>query len=315
MEHKEFRAWRERMNRHFQNWREQIRPVMANFMQGDHPNAFLKNISENLLLNYQGMRLLDAYEPYQQLMEIWENTIQDDCWHISQKRWKPEITAIISVTKTGKNKGQKKETGWECDLVPKGLVISRFFADEQNKLNELRTNLENTEIELAGMEEEDLISNDPLLPLKTGKNDDDPEAGKIKIDKTAVKNQIKEWKKRKDMAEELAFLLKWLALSDKQEKLKKEIKEKDKALDAALRERINALTEEEVKTLVIDDKWLAQLEKAVSEVVDGIGHRLVNDVHALGERYVTPLPKLEATVRELEAKVEAHLQRMGFQWQ
>ena len=81
-----------------------------------------------------------------------------------------------------------------------------------------------------------------------------------------------------------------------------------------MRERIETLTEEEVKALVIDDKWLARLEKAVSEVVDGIGHRLVNDVYALAERYAMPLPELERTVKELEAKVGAHLERMGFQW-
>ena len=148
------------------------------------------------------------------------------------------------------------------------------------------------------------------MPLKAGAGED-----AAKVNKAEVKNLIKEWKNRGDMAAELEFLQKWLGLSDKQEKLKKEIREKDKALDAALRERIEALTEEEVKTLVIDAKWLARLEKAVSEVVEAIGHRLVTDLADLAQRYATPLPELEAQVSELEAKVEAHLERMGFKWQ
>ncbi len=142
----------------------------------------------------------------------------------------------------------------------------------------------------------------------------DPDAGKIKIDRAAVKAQLKEWKNRRNMAEERDFLQKWLDLSDKHEKLKKAIKEKDRALDDACRTRIETLTEDEVKLLVIDDKWITQIEKAACEVVDGIGHNLAANVSDLAQRYATPLTELEAEVKELEAKVGTHLQRMGFQW-
>ena len=74
------------------------------------------------------------------------------------------------------------------------------------------------------------------------------------------------------------------------------------------------MTEEEVKTLVIDDKWLAQLESALASVLDGVGQRLTGRVKELAERYATPMPELDKRVEELETKVQAHLQRMGFSW-
>ncbi len=315
LEHKEFQAWLGSMTAHFQKWREQIRPAMAEFARGAHPNDFRRHISENILAHYQGMILLDAYEPYQRIMEIWEETIQDDCWQISQNGWKPDIAVIYQETRKGKNRGRKKEKGWSCDLTPKELVVARFFAEDQQNLEKMQADLEAVKIELDAVEEEDFSSNDPLLPLKTGKNDDDdPDAGKIKIDRAAVKAQLKEWKNRRNMAEERDFLQKWLDLSDKHEKLKKAIKEKDRALDDACRTRIETLTEDEVKLLVIDDKWITQIEKAACEVVDGIGHNLAANVSDLAQRYATPLTELEAEVKELEAKVGTHLQRMGFQW-
>jgi type I restriction enzyme M protein len=37
-------------------------------------------------------------------------------------------------------------------------------------------------------------------------------------------------------------------------------------------------------------------------------------VKELGERYETPLPLMADRVTELEAKVNRHLERMGFAW-
>jgi len=37
-------------------------------------------------------------------------------------------------------------------------------------------------------------------------------------------------------------------------------------------------------------------------------------VKELAERYETPLPDVSLKVAELEAKVNAHLERMGFSW-
>ena len=37
-------------------------------------------------------------------------------------------------------------------------------------------------------------------------------------------------------------------------------------------------------------------------------------VWELAERYETPLPKLGSRVAELEAKVNLHLEKMGFAW-
>ena len=72
------------------------------------------------------------------------------------------------------------------------------------------------------------------------------------------------------------------------------------------------LTEAEVKTLVVDDKWLAALDAAIHGEMDRISQALTQRVKELAERYETPLPQMVGRVVELERKVNRHLERMGF---
>jgi type I restriction enzyme M protein len=74
------------------------------------------------------------------------------------------------------------------------------------------------------------------------------------------------------------------------------------------------LTEEDVKTLVVDDKWLAALDAAIHGEMERISQALTQRVKELAERYETPLPQMASRVAELEAKVNRHLERMGFAW-
>jgi type I restriction enzyme M protein len=68
----------------------------------------------------------------------------------------------------------------------------------------------------------------------------------------------------------------------------------------------------EVKTLVVDDKWLAALDAAIHGEMDRISQALTQRVKELAERYEMPLPQMASRVAELEAKVNRHLERMGF---
>ncbi len=48
--------------------------------------------------------------------------------------------------------------------------------------------------------------------------------------------------------------------------------------------------------------------------MDRISHALTRRVKELAGRYETPMPRMVSRVAELEAKVNRHLERMGFSW-
>jgi len=87
-----------------------------------------------------------------------------------------------------------------------------------------------------------------------------------------------------------------------------------KALDAQVAAKYDQLHENEVKTLVIDDKWLATLAAAVQTELNRVSQALTGRIQQLAERYATPLPTLARNVETLSDRIETHLQRMGFVW-
>lgn len=94
--------------------------------------------------------------------------------------------------------------------------------------------------------------------------------------------------------------------------LKKKLKNADADLDAKIYAHYPKLSQDEIKALVVDDKWLAALDTAIHGEMDRVSQQLIRRVKELVERYETPLAQLSDRVTKMEAKVNARLQRMGF---
>jgi type I restriction enzyme M protein len=108
--------------------------------------------------------------------------------------------------------------------------------------------------------------------------------------------------------------VRYLELSEKQANLKTQIKDAEVALDTLAYEKYPQLTEAEIKTLVVDDKWLTTLAMAVQGELDRVSQTLTGRIRQLAERYATPLPKLVEEVDALESRVKKHLKKMGAVW-
>src|SRR4029453_13437334 len=99
---------------------------------------------------YAGKPLIDKYAVYQHLMDYWAETMQDDCYLIAVDGWKAETYRIIERDK----KGKEKDKGWACDLVPKALIVARYFAKEQEVIVQLEAELESLTARMSELEEE-----------------------------------------------------------------------------------------------------------------------------------------------------------------
>lgn len=144
--------------------------------------------------------------------------------------------------------------------------------------------------------------------------DDAAFSGFDSITATTVKERIREIGKDPDGADELEVLKAWLNHSDKLPALRKKIRLAEADLDVLAYQKYPTLTEAEIKTLVIDDKWLPRLSAAVQGELDRVSQTLTGRIRQLAERYATPLPQLTDDVALLAARVDGHLQKMGFAW-
>ena len=132
------------------------------------------------------------------------------------------------------------------------------------------------------------------------------------MNKANVTARLKEIKGDKDATDEAAALNDWLKLNNEEAGLKKRIKESEASLDGQAYAQYPKLTESEIKTLVVDEKWLASLDAAIHGEIDRVSQNLTRRVKDLAERYQIPLPQMRDRVVEMEAKVNRHLETMGF---
>ena len=302
-EHPEFAAFISKMNTHFETWQQKTAKTLRQLKTGCHPKEVIGALSENLLAHYIGQPLIDTYDVYQHLMDYWAETMQDDCYLIAADGWKAETSRIIE-TKKGKDgkPGKQVDKGWACDLVPKPLIVARYYAKEQEAIDQLAVDLEGVSARLTELEEEQGGEDGAFTELD-------------KVNKANAASRLKEIEGDKDAKDEAAVLSDWLKLNSEEADLKKRLKEAEAALDAQAYAKYPKLTEAEIKVLVVDDKWLAALDRDIHSEMDRISQALTQRVKELAERYETPLPQMVSRVAELEAKVNRHLKRMGFSWQ
>ena len=241
---------------------------------GCHPKEVIAELAEGLLAHYAGKPLIDPYDVYQHLMDYWAETMQDDCYLIAADGWKAETYRVIEKDK----KGKEKDKGWTCDLVPKPLIVARYFAAEQEAIDKLEAELEGIAARMTEMEEEHGGEEGAFSELD-------------KVNKANVTARLKEIKGDKDAKDEAAVLNDWLKLNGEEADLKKRLKDAEAALDAQAYAKYPKLTEAEIKTLVVDDKWLAALDAAIHGEMDRISQALTQRVKELAERYETPLPQ------------------------
>jgi type I restriction enzyme M protein len=229
-------------------------------------------------------------------MDYWAQTMQDDCYLISADGWKAETYRIIEIDK----KGKEKDRGWACDLVPKHLIVARYFAKEQAAIDAFSAELESVTAKLTELEEEQGSDDGAFSELE-------------KTNKNTVGVRLKEIKGDKEAKDEAAVLSDWLRLNDEQSELRKRLKNAEAELDALANSKYPKLSESEIKALVVGDKWLAALDAGIHGEMDRVSQQLTQRVKELAERYVMPLPQMVNHVAEMEANVKRHLEAMGFE--
>lgn len=73
-----------------------------------------------------------------------------------------------------------------------------------------------------------------------------------------------------------------------------------------------ALSEDDIKRLVIEKKWFASLSACLDAEMQRISQQLTSKVSALAERYAQTLHEIDAEISDLESKVAEHLKMMGY---
>ncbi|WP_028775508.1 type I restriction-modification system subunit M [Shimazuella kribbensis] len=292
--HSEFKSYIQAVEIVFATWQQHSTAMLKQLSQGVKPKEVIHQLAEDILESFSDIQLIDPYDIYQHLMTYWLETMQDDLYLIAFDGWKAEVVVV-----------NEKKQEWDCDLLPKNLVVNRYFAEEQSAIDQLETAKEAILREKEELEEEHAGEDGLLEEVKSDKG---------KISKASIQKRIKEIKQDAYAADELAVLQAYAALIEQEAEANKQLKLARKALDDQVLTKYRELSEADIQNFVVDDKWMATLQNAIQSELDRISQRLSKRVKELAERYATPLSALQGEVEDLTEKVEAHLQRMGFVW-
>lgn len=306
--HPEFGAFRDRVHAILDGWAKQNAPLMNGIEVGDKPKALILHLAEDMLDHFAKAPLIDRYEAYQRLMSYWAETMQDDVFIIAHDGW-----AAAKDLREARKEVDGKKVKWleeadltvnkvrlVADVIPPRLIVARFFADMQQELDDAQAKAEDLAREIEELVEEHGTEGGLLAEALT-------EAGKLTA--ASVKARTKSGEAD---AEEAPLLQQVAKLMAAETAAKKAVKEAEEALTEATLKKYPELTEEEIRALVVDDKWLTDIAELIEAEIEARTEQLTTRVRVLTERYGHTLPEMSDNFSKLESKVADHLRAMGF---
>ena len=308
--HAEFKSYQRRVADVFTAWREAHKPRLWALAVDARPAGVIHDLSEDLLTRFADLPLLDRYDVYQCLMDYWDETMQDDVYLIAADGWL-EAAAPRGIIEDKAKKIKEtpdltiKREKYKMDLVPPALIVARYFAADQAALAVLRVAQEDAARELEEFVEEHTGEGGLLEDVVNDKGT---------VGKTNVVNRLKAIRDEPESDEERAALACCLALFQAKSKADKAVKDAQTELDEQTLKHYAALTETEIKTLVIEHKWFADIQTLIDSEGQRLTQQLAARVKELEERYAQPLPELAREVATFGDKVAGHLQKMGLAW-
>lgn len=286
--------------------RETLLSIDANTRARDLVTA----LGDDLLERFRTFPLLDEYDAYEQLLSYWHETMHDDVFLVVHGGWEDAARPRPAIENKDKKLSEtpditigtgKNAKKFKLDLVPPRLVAARYFADDVAQVEHLSAAADMATQAVEAYLAEHAVE-DGLL---AGAVEDD------KCSKALATARLKAARAEGADAAEVAALEHVIELYQLDAAAKRALKEAQVELDKATLNQYGELSADDVKTLVLDDKWRAEIARRISAGITRLMLAFVERIEELGDRYDTTVDELDAELAELDARVGRHLEAMG----
>ena len=306
LDHPEFASFKGTVDARFAAWRAAAAAQFKAFGKDDRPKVLIEALSESLLEAFRRVPLLDAYDVYQHLMDYVAEMMEDDAYRVAEVGWvEAAAPQLIVEDKARKTKarpdfaiGRRK---YQAELIPPALLIARYFAKEHTAIEVLEVSRVALEQQMEEVAEEQGGEGGLLEEAKTDKD---------KLTKASVTTRLREIRTDREAIDERQAAQAYLALIEQEAETAAKLKAAEDALMEKIFAKYAKLTEDEIKALVVYDKWLATIGAAVQGELIRVSQALTERVRQLAERYATPLFQLTDEVATHAKRVDEHFKRM-----
>lgn len=129
-------------------WTALVKPQMYDLGKGATPKKLIAQWSGSLLeIAKKDKSLVSTYDIYDHLMNYWADTMQDDCYMVSNDGF----TLPLNIVPAKKN-GTYKDI--VCDLLPVDIILKEFFEKETLAIDNAQAALDDTAAQMQTIEEE-----------------------------------------------------------------------------------------------------------------------------------------------------------------
>ncbi|WP_121066601.1 type I restriction-modification system subunit M [Helicobacter pylori] len=269
---------------------------------GFNPKTLIESVCSKVLKEFEKVGILDKYGVYQLFKDYYNEVLQDDWFLLSFNGFisAKELRKLNPLKDKNKKANYLEEpdfviqkTYYKSDLIPKDLIKQRFFKEESSILEELENALNEKEALLDEFIEEH--SNEEGL------------FDGLKINESVLKKELKNATDPEDK-ETLKTALEWLEAKNKALKMKNKAYEE---LELKAFHQYKNLKINEIKDLIIKDKWLNSLKNALEYKIQKRINAFSSALNAIIANYSNSLLELDKEVKESESKVLEHLKDLG----
>ena len=280
-----------------EQWQETIYNLAES---SEKPKTLIERMGQSIRnLFGEGNLLVDEYDAYEQLMNYWAETMQDDVYMIMADGWKLNLRPKQKEDKKEKKMVPVVVKTWndlESDLLPVEYIVNRFCKSELEACNELSASIAFMENEVTSLVEE----NDDVFDTKHFE--------KEKINLASVKKRAKVTK-----GEEQEHLMEWIELQNSIKVEKVKLKEANDKLLSCVKEEYELLAQNEMRVKnLVKEKWVNAISTRIESELSRSIEQLKSQLSAISERYDQTLPSIDKEVEDYESRVNAHLAQMGF---
>ena len=136
-EDEEFSSYADKIDNAFVAWRSAVDQELRNINAYVNAKDLIVRLAEQILIQFEGVELIDKYDVYQVLLAYWQEVMSDDVYLLIQDGY--EAGRELSYEYVVKTKTEGDETitivtdkvkSWDGKLIPKSIIIDTYFAEE-----------------------------------------------------------------------------------------------------------------------------------------------------------------------------------------
>ncbi|GAA8375480.1 type I restriction-modification system subunit M [Helicobacter pylori] len=269
---------------------------------GFNPKTLIESVCSKVLKEFEKGEILDKYGVYQLFKDYYNEVLQDDWFLLSFNGFlsAKELRKLTPLKDKNKKANYLEEpdfviqkTYYKSDLIPKNLIKQRFFEKEAKELEELENALNEKEADFEEFIEEHSSEEGFFYELK--------------INESVLKKELKNATDSEDK-KILKTALELLEAKNKALKMKNKAHED---LELKAFHQYKNLKLNEIKDLIIKDKWLKSLKNALENKILKRINAFTSALNTIISNYSNSLLELDKEVKESESKVLEHLKDLG----